>query len=110
MRVAVLFLLWMVLGGLPVQADQMDELMDRYDAEFSAAVPAPNSSVHSDYKFDQIAMGGLYTTKSLQLIYQQNQELIAKQDDLIDKYNEMIEQNREIIRLLKVIAREPPPQ
>jgi hypothetical protein len=110
MRIAVVFLLLSGFGVLPVQADQMDELLDRYDAEFSAAVPAPSSSVHSDYKFDQIAMAGLYTTKSLQLIYQQNQELIAKQDDLIDKYNEMIEQNREIIRLLKVIAGEPQPR
>jgi len=100
---------WMAIAAISLVcaiawADPMDDLMDRYDQEFDAVKPEAGSSVRSDYKFDQIAMGGMYTARSLQLIYQQNRTLIEKQNALAQKYDTMIEQNKEIIRLLKIIS------
>ena len=85
-------------------ADPMDELIQSLNDEYEALRPAPNSSVGTDYPLRQAAIGSLYTTRSMGLIYQQNQELISRQNELADKYDEIIEQNREIIRLLTTIS------
>ncbi len=87
-------------------ADPMDDLIDKFQADFEKVKPGPYSSVNADYKFDQIAMSGLYNAKSLQLIYRQNQDIKAGQDEMLRKYDRIIQQNQEIIRLLTTIAKQ----
>lgn len=90
-----------------VFCDSMDELINQFGSEFEAVKPEPNSSVNTDYKLDQTAMGTLYTTKALSLIYSQNNELLTKYESMLQKYDEVIKQNKEIIRLLKIMAKQP---
>ncbi len=90
-------------------SDPMEELMDEYQQDFKAVVPEPYSSVNSDYKLEQIAMGGLYITKSLSILFDQNRVMAARQEEMLRKYDQMIEQNREIIRLLNRIAKQGQP-
>ena len=87
-----------------VFADPMEELIQSLDTEYEAMVPAPNSSVGTDYPSRQAALGALYTARSMGLIYQQNQEMLSRQGELVEKYDEIIDQNREIIRLLTLIS------
>jgi len=94
----------LVTVAVPAWADPMTQLLDQYTGEFESLKPAENSSVGTDYKFDQIALSGLYTTRTLGLIYQQNQTVIQKQDEILRRYDTIIEQNREIIRLLTRMA------
>jgi hypothetical protein len=49
-------------------------------------------------------MGGLFTARSLKLLYQQTQESLRRQDEILLKYDQIITQNDEIIRLLEKIA------
>jgi hypothetical protein len=100
--VGLLLVLLTTAGG--VLADPMDELIDSLNNEYESLIPAPNSSVGTDYPTRQAALGSLYTARSVGLIYQQNQEMLSQQRDLADKYDEIIAQNREMIRLLSVIA------
>ncbi|MFW6331867.1 MAG: hypothetical protein ACOC23_01055 [Thermodesulfobacteriota bacterium] len=99
--------LWLIPGT--AIGDPMGELMDEYQQDFKAVVPEPYSSVNSDYKLEQIAMGGLYITKSLSILFDQNRVMAARQEEMIRKYDQMIEQNREIIRLLNRIAKQGQP-
>ena len=87
-------------------SDSMDKLSDELSASFEKLKPPPNSSVDSDYKLDQVALGSLYTNKSLHLIYKQNREMAEKYNILIEKYDRIIDQNSEIIRLLSIIAKQ----
>ena len=87
-----------------VAADPMEELIQSLGDEYEALIPAPNSSVGTDYPTRQAALGSLYTARSMGLIYQQNQEMLSRQGELADKYDEIIDQNREIIRLLTIIS------
>lgn len=84
--------------------DPVDELIDQFGQEFEAVKPPPNSSVNADYKLDQVALGAFYTTKTLSLIYKQNQVLVEKYDQLLMKYDKIIDQNKEIIKLLSIVA------
>ena len=86
-------------------SDSMDELIDQFGKEFEAKKPAPYSTENVDYKLDQVALGALYTTKTLGLIYKQNQTLLNKYDQLIMKYDKIIQQNEKIIMLLSIIAK-----
>ena len=87
-------------------ADQSaGDLMNEFDQAFEALrPPAPGSSVNSDYKIGQTDLGTYYTTKTLSLIYDQNQELAQKYDRMLEKYDEVIQQNLEIIRLLRIMT------
>jgi hypothetical protein len=100
-----LIMLLVPVSASVVYAQSMDELVESFDREYEAMVPPPNSSVNADYKLGQAALGSRYTTKALNLLYQQNQEMVAKYDQVIEKYDKMVEQNEEIIRLLTVIAK-----
>ena len=91
------------------QSDPMSHLIQQYGSDYEALVPPPNSSVRTDYKQEQIALGALYTTKAIGLLYQQNQLLIEKYDATLIKYDELIKQNKEIIRILTVIAAQEKP-
>ncbi|MGD8543381.1 MAG: hypothetical protein PVI27_04775 [Desulfobacteraceae bacterium] len=100
-------LLWGVVTASPAPgADQSaGDLMNEFGQAFEALrPPAPGSSVNSDYKIGQTALGTYYTTKTLGLIYDQNQELSRKYDQMLEKYDEVIQQNLEIIRLLRIMT------
>jgi elongation factor P--beta-lysine ligase len=100
----VILIMAILASAVCVSADPMEELIQSLGDEYEALIPAPNSSVGTDYPTRQAALGSLYTARSMGLIYQQNQEMLSRQAELADKYDEIIDQNREIIRLLAVIA------
>ena len=85
-------------------ADPMQELIETLGNEYEALMPPPSGSVGTDYPVRQAALGSLYTTRSLGLIYYQNQEMLVRQEALLGRYDRVIEQNRQIIRLLKIIS------
>lgn len=87
-------------------SDSMDDLSDEFSKSYENLKPPPNSSVDADYKLDQLALGALYTNKSLHLIYKQNREVADKYNILIEKYDRIIDQNKEIIKLLSIIAKQ----
>ncbi len=92
-------------------ADPLEELLDEFSREYEALKPpTPYSSVSSDYKLGQAALGTLYTTKALGLLYQQNKQLAAKYDEMLRKYDQIIEQNKEIIRMLSIIVKRSAPR
>ena len=104
-RVMLVMLIMAILASaVCVSADPMEELIQSLGDEYEALIPAPNSSVGTDYPTRQAALGSLYTARSMGLIYQQNQEMLSRQGELADKYDEIIDQNREIIRLLTIIS------
>jgi hypothetical protein len=87
-------------------ADPMGDLLDQFGKEYEAVIPRSQySSVGTDYKLTQAALGTYYTTRSLSLLYSQNEQMMDKYDELLAKYDQVIEQNREIIRLLSQIAK-----
>ena len=103
------YMMWIVMVAflavaVYVSADPMQDLIQSLNDEYESLVPAPNSSVGTDYPTRQTALGALYTARSMGLIYQQNQEMLSQQGELSDKYDQIIEQNREIIRLLTLIS------
>jgi hypothetical protein len=88
-----------------VRSDPLSDLMDQFTKEYDATKPpSPYSSVDSDYKIKQAALGSIYTTRTLGLLYRQNEQLIAKYDEMLRKYDQMIEQNKQIIDLLSELA------
>lgn len=100
------FLCVLVLFAGPATADPLAELMEEFSKEYDAArPPTPYSSVNSDYKLKQAALGSIYTTRTLGLLYRQNQQLMEKYDEMLLKYDQVIEQNKEIIDLLSILAK-----
>jgi hypothetical protein len=92
--------------GVDVFADPMGDLLGQFDKEYEAVKPRSQySSVGTDYLLVQSAVGIYYTTKSLSLLYGQNEQMMGKYDELLTKYDQVIAQNREIIRLLSQIAK-----
>ena len=85
-------------------AGAMDDLIHQFGENYESLKPEKNSSVHTDYKLEQAALGTYYTTQALNLIYDQNQTLLSKYDRMIEKYDQIVEQNKEIIRLLTIIS------
>jgi hypothetical protein len=89
------------------RCDPLDDLMQQFGQEYEAEKPPSQySSIKSDYKLGQTALSSFYTTKTLALIYRQNQQLMDKYDEMIQKYDQLIDQNKRIIELLTAIARE----
>ncbi len=87
-------------------ADPLDDLLSEFDKQYEAIKPPSEySSINTDYKLGQTALGTLYTTKAIALLYKQNQKLIEKYDEMLRKYDEIIRQNKEIIRILSAIAK-----
>lgn len=100
------FLCVLVLFAGPATADPLAELMEEFSKEYDAArPPTPYSSVNSDYKLKQAALGSIYTTRTLGLLYRQNQQLMEKYDEMLLKYDQVIEQNKQIIDLLSILAK-----
>lgn len=107
----MLLAVWLMLGTcLPfAAANPMDELVEQFGSEYEALVPAPNSSVDTDYAIRQVALGSFYTTQSLRLLYEQNQALVERQEELAEKYDRLIELNERIVDLLTRIADQSQP-
>ena len=98
--------LMVLLGVCAMAGDPLEELMESFDKDYNAIKPPSEySSVKSDYKLGQAALGAMYTTKAIGLLYRQNQQLLEKYDEMLQKYDKVIEQNRKIIRLLSSIAK-----
>lgn len=81
------------------------EISDSFTERYNSLVPPQSSSVHSDYLFEQIALGSEYTVRLLDTIQSQNRELNEKYDLLLEKSDTMIRQNNEMIELLKKIEK-----
>ncbi len=77
------------------------DLSDSFSDKYQSLVPPENSSVHSDYLFQQIALGSEYTIRILDQINQTNEDSNGKVDLLIERFDILIEQNKTIIELLK---------
>jgi hypothetical protein len=96
----------LIIPNTRCMADDMDALVGQLEVAFQELTPLPNSSVNDDYKTSQIALGSLYATKALGMIYRQNDKMLAKQDAQMQKYDTIIEQNTAIIALLKRMVRQ----
>ncbi|RPJ82903.1 MAG: hypothetical protein EHJ94_00875 [Deltaproteobacteria bacterium] len=110
-RIFLIFVLLVVIMGCPstLFCESMDEMAEQYEKEYQALIPPPNSSMNSDYKMGQVALGTMYTGKSIKMLYDQNQKQIDQNQIMILKYDEIIRQNNEIINLLKIIAKKGMP-
>lgn len=104
-RSVILSLLLLLLMTQGACGESMDNMINQFEKEFEAAKPAPNSSVNSDYKLEQAALGTLYTTRALNKLFEQNKEMLQRYDEMLFKYNEMIAQNKEMIRLLTIMVK-----
>jgi hypothetical protein len=71
-----------------------------FSQKYNDLKPPDNSSVHSDYLFEQIALGSEYTIIMLNDLIMQNKSLDVKTDIIIEKFDILIEQNKRIIELL----------
>ncbi len=89
----------------------MQELIETLGSEYEALKPPPSGSIGTDYPSRQAALGSLYTTRSIGLIYYQNKEMLNRQEALLNRYDQVIRQNRQIINLLQTISeRIKPPE
>ncbi len=77
------------------------DITDKFDEEYKALLPRYNSSVDSDYIYEQIALSGEYTVKLLDQINTDNAQLNEKFDALNEKLDTLIDQNKKLIELLK---------
>lgn len=93
--------------GVSVVSVSASDFIDRFAEKYDNLVPRANSSVNSDYLFEQMSVGSYYTVKALDGIYEQNRILLEKHEVLLEKYETIIRQNNDIIGLLKKIADRP---
>ncbi len=77
------------------------DISDTFAQKYSALLPGENSSVRSDYLFEQIALGSEYTVRLLDQLNDQNLALDQRVDTIIEKFDVLIEQNQKIIDLLE---------
>jgi hypothetical protein len=72
-----------------------------FNEKFDALIPPENSSVHSDYLFEQIALGSRYTVMQLEQIREQTAATTRGFEKLSQQLETLIEQNQQIIELLE---------
>ncbi len=101
LSVFILAVALLLAAGGTVSAQSMDGLVNQYQKEYEEVKPRPGSSVGTDYKLDQIAMGALYTVRSLSMLHDQNGQIIQNQQALMERHDRMIRQNDEMVRLLR---------
>ncbi len=77
------------------------DISDTFAEKYNSFVPAENSSVGSDYLFEQIALGSEYTVRMLDQLNENNGKLNEKVDIMIEKFDILIEQNKKMIQLLE---------
>ncbi len=92
----VFILLFLFLNNL-----YASEVSDTFSDKYQALLPQENSSVHSDYLFEQISLGSRYTVMMLDQINDTNTDFAQKTDQVIERLDILIEQNKTIIELLK---------
>ena len=101
-RTGIFFIICFVfLCLVPQHIGSASETSDRFSEKFDALAPRENSSVQSDYLFEQISLGSKYTILMLEEINGQQAEYNGKMDTLIEKFDVLIEQNKKIIQLLE---------
>ena len=98
---------FIVLMGITVMAgDPLGELLENFEEDYNAAKPPSEySSINSDYKLEQAALGTMYTTKAIGLLYRQNQKLLERYEEMLQKYDTLIDQNKKIIELLSTLVK-----
>lgn len=94
----------MLMTALSTASRSEENNYNEFSREFEAMVPLPNSSVDSDYKIGQIALGNKYTVKMLNQLYEQGRNNNDRYDAMLSKYDEIIRQNEEIIKHLSIIS------
>ncbi|MCK5099630.1 MAG: hypothetical protein KAR45_16090 [Desulfobacteraceae bacterium] len=77
------------------------DLSDNFSQKYNDLKPAENSSVRSDYLFEQIALGSEYTIMMLNNLIRENSSINWKTEIIIEKFDILIEQNKKIIELLE---------
>jgi hypothetical protein len=98
--IAVIFCLIVLFSQLS-PGESINEVDDQYNKQYDALKPSStSSSVRTDYIFERIDLSTMQSAKVLRLIYEQNQEMLARYEDTLKKYDEIIRQNNEIIKLL----------
>ncbi len=98
MKKKILLLFVIITFTLPIVC--VPDTSDTFSEKYNDLKPPENSSVHSDYLFEQIALGSEYTVMMLNNIFKQNNSLDGKADIMIEKFDVLIEQNKKIIELL----------
>jgi hypothetical protein len=88
------------ITALPFPA-HADDTSATFTEKFNALTPPPNSSVHSDYLFEQIALGSQYTVTLLDRLNTSSDHTNTKLDNLLEKFELLMEQNQKIIDLLE---------
>lgn len=88
---------WGCLIPGTAQADVAGDFTEKFDA----LIPPENSSVHSDYLFEQIALGSRYTVMQLEQIREQTAATTRGFEKLSQQLETLIEQNQQIIELLE---------
>ncbi len=88
---------WRCLIPGTAQADVAADFNEKFDA----LSPPENSSVHSDYLFEQIALGSRYTVIQLDQIREQAAANSRQFEKLSKQLDILIEQNQQLIKLLE---------
>ncbi len=87
--------------GFYTHAAHASDLSATFSEKYNALLPPENSSVNSDYLFEQIALGSEYTVRLLDQMNERNLSLDDKMDQIIEKFDVLIDQNQKIIELLE---------
>lgn len=95
-KVLILFISILFCSSIVYASD----ISDTFSEKYNDLKPPDNSSVHSDYLFEQIALGSEYTIIMLNDLVRQNSGLDEKANIIIEKFDILIEQNKKIIELL----------
>ena len=85
----------------PIPGTAQADVTAEFNEKFDALIPPPNSSVHSDYLFEQIALGSRYTVMQLEQIREQTAATTRGFEKLSQQLETLIEQNHQIIELLE---------
>jgi len=88
-------------GRFPIPGTAQADVVGEFNEKFDALIPPANSSVHSDYLFEQIALGSRYTVIQLEQIREQAAATTRGFEKLSQQLNTLIEQNQEIIEFLE---------
>lgn len=87
--------------GFYTHVAHASSISDTFSEKYNSLYPSKNSSVRSDYLFEQIALGSEYTVRLLDQMNERNLSLDDKVDQLIEKFDILIDQNQKIIELLE---------
>lgn len=89
------------LAVLFLPAANGSDRSESFSQKYEALKPRENSSVQSDYLFEQISLGSEYTVILLDELNLKSMLLDQKADSIIERLDKMIEQQQRIIELLE---------